>query len=90
MKGLLSPTSPPEKQDLFYKFIFEYPMILLDTDVSEVVASLQFGLQDRSNFRLVIQAMKAAVAVLQTDDRANQMVALVPAILDVRSAPVAR
>ena len=83
LKGLLSTSSPLEKQDLFYKFVFEYPMILLDTEVSEVTACIQFGLHDRDNLSITIQAIKAGVAILQTDDRAVQMTDLMPSILDV-------
>lgn len=83
LKGLLAPNAPLEKHDLFYKFVFEYPMLLLDTEVEEVVASMQFGLQERTHLPVVVQAMKASVAILQTDDRAKDMVSLMPSVLDV-------
>lgn len=58
-------------------------MLLLDTEVAEVVAGMQHGLNDRKNLGLAIQAIKAGVAVLLTDDRAEQMSEMMPSILDV-------
>ena len=60
-------------------------MLLADTDTSEVVASMRYGLAKRSDAdrALVVQAIKASVALLETDDRATAFSELVPAILDV-------
>jgi hypothetical protein len=77
--------STRDQQDLYYKFLYENPAMVADAPIPDLIRNLINGLQAISSpNHLSISSIEAAVAVLQVDDRAVEMLDVVPNILDVR------
>lgn len=83
LRSLSSPAASEVQQDLFFRFVIEAPLVVADVDVAEVVSTLQTALQTPKSAKLLVMTVKAAVAILISDDRAEKMDALVPSIMDV-------
>lgn len=84
LQNLLSPKSSPNRQRLFYAFISEYPTVVADMPVQDLLQCLRMGLGAiDKDVSLVSEALKACVAVLRFDDRFEEFKGLIPEMLNV-------
>lgn len=83
MQRLSRPDASSNGKAIFFKILYEAPVLVADSKPSTVLRIFENGLPVVDNTQTPVLALKAVLAVLQTDDKAEQLQGILPSVLEV-------